>query len=81
MYLGNAVVCPLSQFLAMSYYSIVEPSVIDEELLKKAIQQQYQGSETDPFRDASNLDPSEITTLRLDYKSSVSSFLLMALFS
>jgi hypothetical protein len=57
----------------MSYYSAVEPTVVDDDLLLKSFQSQVEGEilKGNVHPDAINkkLEAAELKTLRLDYKS------------
>lgn len=50
-------------------YDTVEPTVIDEELLKQCIEEQGTASEAGRIAKKEGLDFSEVESLRLDFKS------------
>ncbi|TPX64203.1 hypothetical protein SpCBS45565_g06062 [Spizellomyces sp. 'palustris'] len=52
----------------MNTYSTIEPTVIDEDLLRKAVNEQVSPEIADTAR-REGIDPSDVTTLRLDYKN------------
>ena len=49
-------------------YNTIEPTVIDEELIRKAINEQLNSEIADIAR-REGVDAEEVTSLRLDYKS------------
>ena len=53
---------------AMNSYNPIEPTVIDEDLLKKASYEQATGDAAEISR-KEGIDPPDVTCLRLDYKS------------
>ena len=54
----------------MSTYNTIEPTVIDEDLLRKAVNDQVAPEIADIAR-KEGIDPPDVTSLRLDYKSTV----------
>ena len=50
-------------------YDTVEPSVIDEEMLQKAVEEQGPKEEAGKLAKSEGIDFSDVTTLRLDFKS------------
>ena len=52
----------------MSNYNTIEPAVIDEDLLRKAVNDQV-NSEISEIARKEGIDPIEVVSLRLDYKS------------
>lgn len=64
-----------------SSYISVEPTVIDEDLLKKAVNDQEQVPvDVAEVARKEGIDPLEVASLRLDYKSMIS-FLTIKIFS
>lgn len=52
----------------MSTYNTIEPTVIDEDLLRKAVNDQVSLEIADVAR-REGIDPQDVTSIRLDYKS------------
>lgn len=50
-------------------YDTVEPSVIDEEMLMKAVEEQGPKEEAGKIAKAEGMDFADVRALRLDYKS------------
>ena len=59
----------LPQTMSSTSYNSVEPTVVDEELLKKAVIEQVP-LEISESAKKEGIDPLEVHSLRLDYKSS-----------
>jgi hypothetical protein len=54
----------------MSNYNTIEPAVVDEDLQRKAVNEQVSPEIADIAR-REGIDPLEVTSLRLDYKSTL----------
>ncbi|KAI9094323.1 hypothetical protein DFS34DRAFT_243321 [Phlyctochytrium arcticum] len=52
----------------MSTYNTIEPTVVDEDLLRKAVNEQVSVEVADIAR-REGIDPADVTSLRLDYKN------------
>lgn len=50
-------------------YDTVEPSVIDEEMLQKAVEEQGPKEEAGKIAKSEGIDFNDVTDLRLDFKS------------
>ena len=55
-------------------YDTVEPSVIDEDMLQKAVEEQGPKDEAGRIAKSEGIDYGDVTALRLDFKSKLSSF-------
>ena len=76
----QSISLPPSHIESMPTYITVEPTVIDDELLRKAVAEEETAATTRKTNQSDNeipmesfarssIHPSEVTTLRLDYKS------------
>jgi hypothetical protein len=52
----------------MASYNTIEPTVIEEDLLRKSVNEQATGDAAEIAR-KEGIDPTEVVCLRLDYKS------------
>lgn len=52
-------------------YDTVEPSVIDEEMLQRSVEEQGPKEEAGKLAKAEGIDFADVTSLRLDFKSTL----------